>query len=136
VGDILRIRASVRENRLVSREIGGGEVLEAITGTGRGWVVEMDGHVIAFAVGNAATGNVWALFVHPEYEGQGHGRALHDTMIDWLWTQGVERAWLTTEPGTRAQRFYERAGWQTAATAPHGEVRYELCRPPTAGPQA
>lgn len=33
-------------------------------------------------------------------------------MFDWLWSQGLDRMWLTTEPGTRARSFYEAAGWQ------------------------
>jgi GNAT superfamily N-acetyltransferase len=55
--------------------------------------------------------NIWALFVDPEHERRGYGRMLHDTMTDWLRSRGVERLWLTTEPGTRAQKFYEAAGW-------------------------
>jgi GNAT superfamily N-acetyltransferase len=86
--------------------------------------------VVAFAIGNAANGNVWALFVHPEHEGRGHGRRLHDTMVSWLWDAGLQRLWLTTEPGTRAQRFYQAAGWQLTDTTIGGELRYELSRRP------
>ena len=129
---IQRVRASVTENRLVSTIITAEDVRAAIEDTGRGWVVEQDGDVIAFAIGNAVTRNIWALFVHPDYEGRGYGRQLHDTMVEWLWSSGARRLWLTTEPGTRAQRFYETAGWQVRGTADHGELRYELERPPTA----
>ena len=86
------------------------------------------GEVVAFAIGNAVTGNIWALFVRPEYEGRGHGRQLHDTMVSWLWAAGLDRLWLTTEPGTRAQRFYEVAGWRLTGTTERGELRYELPR--------
>jgi GNAT superfamily N-acetyltransferase len=131
---IQRVRASVRENRLVSTIITDQDVRTAIEDTGRGWVVEQDGDVVAFAIGNAATGNVWALFVHPDYEGRGYGRQLHDTMVEWLWSAGARRLWLTTEPGTRAQRFYDAAGWQVRGTTDHGELRYELQRPTRAEP--
>ena len=123
---IQRVRASVKENRLVSIVITDEDVRTAIEDTGRGWVMETDGEVVAFAVGNAATGNVWALFVHPEHEGRGYGRQLHDAMVNWLWTAGLRRLWLTTEPGTRAQRFYDAAGWQLTGTTVDGELRYEL----------
>lgn len=126
---IQRVRASVKENRLVSIVITDEDVRTAIEDTGRGWVMEEDGEVVAFAIGNAATGNVWALFVHPEHEGRGYGRQLHDTMINWLWMAGLQRLWLTTEPGTRAQRFYDAAGWQLTGTTIDGELRYELLRP-------
>ena len=107
-----RIRHSVRENRLVSTSISDLEVRESIEKTGRGWVIEVEGEIVAFAIGNAETGNVWALFVHPTHEHRGYGRLLHDTMVEWLFSRGLERLWLTTEPGTRAQRFYEAAGWE------------------------
>ena len=125
---IQRVRASVKENRLVSTIITDEDVRTAIEDTGRGWIVEQEGEIVAFAIGNAITGNIWALFVHPEYEGRGYGRQLHDTMVDWLWAAGVGSLWLTTEPGTRAQRFYEAAGWRLTGPADRGELRYELPR--------
>ena len=123
-----RVRASVKENRLVSTTISDEDVRVAIEETGRGWVVEEDGEVAAFAIGNATTGNVWALFVRPESERRGYGRQLHDAMVVWLFAAGAERLWLTTEPGTRAQRFYEAAGWTLAGTTDNGELRYEKQR--------
>lgn len=125
VSDIQRIRRSVRENRLVSTSIGDQQVRDAIEKTGRGWVVESEGQVVAFAIGNAANGSIWALFVHPDHERRGYGRLLHDSMVEWLFSRGLERLWLTTEPGTRAQRFYEAAGWERAGSTDRGELRYE-----------
>ncbi len=119
---------AVRENRLTSTAIREEHYVAEIEVTGRGWVVTEDREVVAFAVGNANTGNIWALFVHPDYERCGHGRRLHDAMIEWLWTRGLERLWLTTEPDTRAQRFYEHAGWRLIGPTEDGEVRYELSR--------
>jgi GNAT superfamily N-acetyltransferase len=125
VAGIQRVRHAVRENRLVSTTISDDDVREAIERTGRGWVIESEGEVVAFAIGKASTGNVWALFVHPDHERQGYGRRLHDTMVSWLASQGVGRLWLTTEPGTRAQAFYEAAGWERVGSTEHGELRYE-----------
>lgn len=125
VPEIQRVRHSVRENRLTSTVISDDDVVEAIERTGRGWVVEVDGRVVGFAVGHAETGNIWALFVEPGYEGKGHGRRLHDEMVAWLWSKGLTRLWLTTAPETRAQRFYERAGWRNAGLAPSGELLFE-----------
>jgi GNAT superfamily N-acetyltransferase len=122
---IQRVRHSVRENRLVSIKISDEQVREAIEDTGRGWVIESAGEVVAFAIGSRVDGNIWALFVHPDHERRGHGRLLHDTMIEWLWSQGLERLWLTTEPGTRAQGFYEAAGWQCMGSTERGELKFE-----------
>jgi GNAT superfamily N-acetyltransferase len=125
---IQRVRHSVRENRLVSAVITDDDVRRAIEDTGRGWVIESRGEVVAFAIGNANSGNIWALFVHPDHERSGYGRRLHDAMVAWLWAQKLDRLWLTTEPGTRAQRFYEAAGWRFAGPTSGGECRYELER--------
>jgi GNAT superfamily N-acetyltransferase len=123
-----RIRASVTENRLTSRTLSEADYVQAIECHGRGWVVEVDGQVLGFGIANSVTGNIWALFVDPAHEGHGHGRRLHDAMVEWLWTQGQRHLWLTTESGTRAQRFYESAGWHFADRAENGELRYELRR--------
>ena len=120
-----RVRRAVRENRLVSITISDEEVVDAIERTGRGWVVEDGGEVVAFAIGNAESGNIWALFVDPGHEGRGYGRRLHDEMLAWLWSRGVERAWLSTAPATRAERFYEKAGWRRCGVSASGELLLE-----------
>lgn len=127
VPGIQRVRHSVRENVLTSCVITDGEVVDYLERFGRGWVVvDEAGEVIAFAVGDARDGNIWALFVDPAHEGRGHGRRLHDEMVAWLWSRGLDRLWLTTEPRTRAERFYRRAGWADRGLAPSGERRFEL----------
>ena len=127
VPGIQRVRHSVRENVLTSCVITDEEVVDYLERFGRGWVVVDEANeVIAFAVGDARDGNIWALFVDPEHEARGHGRRLHDAMVAWLWSRGLERLWLTTMPATRAQGFYERAGWTNVGVQPSGELRFEL----------
>ena len=133
IAAIQRVRASVRENRLVSRRISDAEVQRHIEVLGCGWVIESAGEVVAFAIADATVGHVWALFVDPRYERRGFGRRLHDVMVDWLWSQGLQHLWLSTDSGTRAERFYRAAGWRDAGTTPHGELALVLDRPP-AGP--
>jgi GNAT superfamily N-acetyltransferase len=124
------VRLAVRENRLTSSGIREAHYLPAIESTGRGWVVEVDGAIVAFAVGNEHTGNIWALFVHPDHERRGYGRRLHDVTVAWLFSRGLEKLWLTTGPNTRAQGFYEAAGWQRTGIVSGGDVRYELSSAP------
>jgi len=119
---------AVRENRLVSTVIEPEDYIDAIEHKGRGWLIEVAGKVVAFAIGDVQTGNIWALFVDPAHEGRGHGRRLHAVMVGWLFANGLERLWLGTDPGTRAQRFYEAAGWHVDGPGAHGELRYELHR--------
>jgi GNAT superfamily N-acetyltransferase len=124
-----RVRMAVRENRLRSSVITEEHYVLAIKQIGRGWVVEVDGAVVGFSIGNGETGNIWALFVDPEHEGRGHGRALHDAMVDWLFSRGLRHLWLGTDPDTRAERFYRAAGWRFTGKAANGEALYELRNP-------
>jgi ribosomal protein S18 acetylase RimI-like enzyme len=124
-----RVRIAVPENRLTSSVITEEHYLPAIETTGRGWVIELDGTVVAFAVGNDQTGNIWALFVHPEHERRGYGRRLHEVMVSWLFSRGLAKLWLSTESGTRAQRFYEAADWQFKGNLADGQAMYELHLP-------
>jgi RimJ/RimL family protein N-acetyltransferase len=121
-----RVRLAVRENRLTSSVIREEHYVPEIEVTGRGWVITEAGRVVAFAVGNREAKNIWALFVDPERDGRGYGRRLHDAMVEWLFSQGVAFIWLSTDPGTRAQRFYEAAGWRFCRVLPDGEHHYEL----------
>ena len=125
IGAMHRVRLSVRENCLVTGVISEADYLAHMQTVGRSWVIESDGELVAFAAGNVRTGNIWALFVHPDHERKGYGRRLHDTMIAWLREAGCSELWLSTAPGTRAQRFYEAAGWvQVSAT--DAELRLQL----------
>ena len=124
IGAMHRVRLSVRENRLVSVVLTEEDYGRELT-AGGGWVAEENGRVLGFAIANAENGNVWALFVDPYHEGKGIGRQLHDAMIGWMSSQAVETWWLTTEPATRAERFYDRAGWSRRSLTSTGEVRFE-----------
>lgn len=133
-----RVRYAVRENTLTPGRIGDDELFDQIERTGRGWVVVDDrvdsgvedgSDIVAFAIGNASNANIWALFVDPAAQGAGHGSRLHDVMVDWLWSQGLETLWLGTGNGTRARGFYERHGWRDVGAYGEHERRYELSRP-------
>lgn len=123
-----RVRLAVRENKLMS-SITEADYATALEVTGRGWVIEVDGSIVGFAVGNARNGNIWALFVSPEHERRGYGRRLHEAMIGWLFARGLSTLWLNTGCNTRAQGFYEAAGWTFKGIEDSGEARYELHNP-------
>ncbi len=124
------VRCAVRENRLSRPDrITSEDYRVLLERDGRGWVAEVDGRIVGFAIADLSRFNVWALFVHPDHEKRGIGRALHDEMMRWFLAQpGVERVWLTTAPGTRAEAFYRRAGWRDRGLDAHGEVRFEMDR--------
>ena len=127
---IQTIRNAVRENRLSDpSRVTDNDVQEYILDRGKGWVYEHDGHIVGFAIGDLQDANIWALFILPEFEGIGIGRSLHDTMVTWMFDQGLSCIWLSTAPGTRAERFYREAGWTKTGITPSGEIRFELSRP-------
>jgi GNAT superfamily N-acetyltransferase len=128
VGAMHAVRMSVLENQLTRSHISHDDYIEHMEVLGRGWVIDVAGRIVACGVCNARTGNVWGLFVLPDFERCGFGRRLLDTTVDWLWDQGLDRIWLTTQPGTRAQHFYETAGWANVGITEHGEIRFELRR--------
>jgi GNAT superfamily N-acetyltransferase len=123
------VRTAVRENRLTSSVITEQDYIPAIEATGRGWVIDVNGTIVAFAIGNEQTGNIWALFVHPDHERREYGRRLHDVMVSWLFSRGLKSLWLSTTPNTRAEHFYKEAGWRFKRGLPGGESLYELPAP-------
>lgn len=124
-----QIRLSVRENTLSDpNRISEADYHRALDELGRTWVSKDDGRIVAFATGYR-NGSIWALFVDPEHEGHGHGKALLSTVVAWLWSLGHQRLWLDTTVGTRAERFYLAQGWQPCGLTASGEQRLELCAP-------
>jgi len=127
VPDMHRIRMSVRENQLNDpTHVQAHHYTAFVEGDGRAWVAEVDGRIVGFAVADLARANVWALFVEPGYEGRGIGRQLHDRMMNWLFASGATSVWLSTDPATRAERFYREAGWRYVGQEERGEARFEM----------
>ncbi|HYC38826.1 MAG TPA: GNAT family N-acetyltransferase [Usitatibacter sp.] len=121
-----RLRMSVRENVLSDpRAVTLDDYRAMLAAGGRGWVHETGGAPDGFAIVDVLRCNVWALFVAPGREGRGIGRALHDAMLDWYFGTGAASLWLSTDGGTRAERFYRRAGWRHAGER-RGEQRFEM----------
>lgn len=127
-----RLRLQVRENVLSDPgRITAAMTADAITASGRGWVFESGGEILGFSIARDEDPSIWALFVRPDCEGRGIGSALHDAAVDWLWSRGAMEAWLSTDPDTRAERFYRQRGWRQTDRLSNGELRLELRRPPS-----
>lgn len=128
VPEMHRVRVRVRENRLADpASVQPHHYRAMLAERGRGWVAELDGRVVGFAVVDLSRSTIWALFVDPETEGRGVGRRLHEAMMDAVFAH-ADRAWLSTDPGTRAERFYRTAGWRYVGHEANGEARYEMSR--------
>lgn len=130
IPSLIEIRLSVDENILSDPNRITAEIYDDyLTGRGKGWVCEVDGQIVGFSVASLADASIWALFVKPGNESMGIGQTLLDLAVRWLFESGADKIDLTTEPDTRAARFYERRGWTKCGTTPTGETRFRLTEP-------
>ena len=89
-------------------------VLEKLQRSFRGWLCEVDGVVVGFAMGDRLTGELWVIAVLTDYVRRGIGSELLRRVEQWLWSEGCTRLWLTTDTdtGLRAYGFYRNRGWE------------------------
>jgi GNAT superfamily N-acetyltransferase len=131
-GDIKQIqvvRNAVKENMLSNPGlVTDKDCVEYLTLRGKGWVCEINNAVIAFAIADLIDNNIWALFVHPDFEGNGIGKALHDTMMDWYFSQQKEMVWLSTDVNTKAEKFYRKQGWKETGLYGKTEIKFEMTK--------
>jgi len=118
VPELFAVRVATRENALSMAELKRLGITEAtvtdMIGTShRGWLCELEGRVAGFAMGNRHNGEMWVVALRPEFEGRGLGAELLTRVENWLWAEGWERIWLTTDldPNLRAYGFYLHQGW-------------------------
>jgi GNAT superfamily N-acetyltransferase len=108
---IVEIRGAVRENKLRDpSRVTIDDIKWFIANPGI-FVWEEDGRIVGFSAADPRNCNIWALFMDAAYERRGIARALFERACAVLKAAGCERMWLTTSPGTRAERFYLQAGW-------------------------
>ena len=129
IPEMMAIRVAVTQNRLLNLAAVPAESYSAyLNERGRGWVAVVDGAVVGFSFADRR-GEIWALFLRRSYEGRGIGRALLDEAVRWLARGGHATVRLTTEPGTRAESLYRRAGWIREGEASNGDASYRLDLP-------
>lgn len=129
IKQIQRVRNSVKENTLSDPNlVTDADCEEFINQRGKGWVCEIAQQVVGFAIADLKEQNIWALFVDPLFEKRGIGRTLHQIMLDWYFAQGLQRVWLGTSPHTRAEQFYQKAGWKVIGTHGKGEIKFEMSK--------
>ena len=127
IPQIQAVRNSVKENILSDPGfVTDKDCEEFLTLRGKGWVCEIDRKIVGFSIVDLKENNIWALFLQPEFEKQGVGRRLHDTMLDWYFEQTKKNVWLGTSPNTRAEIFYRKSGWIEIGTHGNGEIKFEM----------
>jgi GNAT superfamily N-acetyltransferase len=121
IADLMALRLSVHENRLSDP----GQVTAAdclAFERGHMWVWEEDQEILGFSASSCDTGWIWALFVRPGHEGRGIGRALFAVACDALTGARCRTLRLSTDPDTRAARFYRAAGLVRSGTHAGGRA--------------
>ena len=121
------VRNAVKENTLSNPALVPDEdVAEYITKRGKGWVCVVHSEVAGFAIVDLIDNNIWALFVHPDFEENGIGKKLHDMMLEWYFKNTKEKVWLGTSPNTRAEKFYRMQGWKEVGVHGKEEIKFEM----------
>lgn len=130
ISDITQIqvvRNAVKENMLSDPAlVPDRDVEDFITRRGKGWVCEIDGQVVGFAIADLQDNNIWALFLHPDHEAKGIGKQLLRLMMNWYFSQTQKTVWLGTAPNSRAEKFYRLQGWKEVGVHGKGEVKFEM----------
>lgn len=126
IKDILDIRVSTNENHFSMSDLAEVGVTpesigEWLDNSVKGWVCEVSGKPVGFALADGKTAEVLVVACYPEYEKRGIGRALMLKIHDWLWSLDHNEIWLWSDPDPhiRAHGFYRKLGYEPAGVA-HG----------------
>jgi GNAT superfamily N-acetyltransferase len=121
------VRHLVKENVLSDPAlVPDSDCIKYIEQRGKGWVCFDGARLVGFAIADIEGNSIWALFVDPEYEGQGIGKELHRMMMDWYFEQTRDTVWLSTAYDTRAEQFYKMQGWTDAGAYNAKERKFEM----------
>lgn len=127
IPQLMVVRLSVKENTLSNPDLVPFEAyVEFLTQRGKGWICEIDSKIVGFSVVDMRENNIWALFIHPDFEKKGIGKQLHHTMLNWYFEQTNKPVWLGTEPNSRADAFYRKAGWIAIGMNGGNEIKFEM----------
>jgi len=129
IAQIQFVRNAVKENTLSDPNLVPNTAVEDfLFNRGKGWVCEINNQIVGFSIIDLEENNVWALFVHPDFEQKGIGKKLHQLMLDWYFIQSATNLWLGTSAGTRAEKFYTLMGWKMIGKHGNDEIKFELTK--------
>ncbi len=118
VSNLFKVRVATRENALSLsdlEELGITEesIHSAIDDSHCGWLCELDGKTVGFAMGDFRAKELTVIALLPEYENQGIGAKLLNRVEAWLSAKKCNKIWLTTDIdiNLRAYGFYIKHGW-------------------------
>lgn len=125
IKEILDIRVSTKENHFSMSDLAEvgvtpETIAEWLDSSVKGWVCEISGKSVGFALADSKTAEVLVVACYREFEKKGIGKALMYKIHDWLWSFDHDEIWLWSDPdpGIRAYGFYRKLGY-----APTGETK-------------
>ncbi|KUM44794.1 GNAT family N-acetyltransferase [Pseudomonas sp. EpS/L25] len=131
---LFAIRTAVADNALTQEQLADlgitpQAIATALAAEPCAWVLELGGEVVGFSMVDLAAGEVFALFVRPDRQGQGFGSRLLAAAETALFRRHA-LIWLVTDGASsvRANAFYRARGWQQVARLEGTDVRYEKAR--------
>lgn len=134
VETLFDIRTSVTQNHLSREQLAEqGITADLLRGLAQRqssiWLAEIDYVAAGFSMIDDTEGELFALFVRPEFEGRGVGRSLLRQAEKSLFGH-FETIYLITDGGAdiRANGFYQRHGWVQTERVDARDVRYEKQR--------
>ena len=92
------------------------------------WIAEIEQQPLGFSIANRTEKTILGLFVLPEFENRGIGRALMEKTENWLKNKGAKEIWLLTgnDPKLRAYGFYRHLGWIAVGVESEGAMKGEM----------
>ncbi|QLK88273.1 GNAT family N-acetyltransferase [Arsenophonus endosymbiont of Aphis craccivora] len=129
IASLFAIRTSVKENhlskkQLIDKGITPDALRDILSASPCAWIAEIAGNPIGFSMVDMSQGSIFALFVRPEFAGQGFGKILLTKAETFLFQQ-YKKIWLTTDAASRACGFYQKLGWLPVENLQNGEIRLE-----------
>jgi ribosomal protein S18 acetylase RimI-like enzyme len=120
IADMFELRARTRENPISPEDLAllgitpESSAASIASGSTSCWVCLNDASLVGFSSGDHATGEILVVAVSPDFEGEGIGKRLLNSVVESLQSRGCARLWLAAspDPGLRSHGFYRHLGWQ------------------------
>ncbi len=134
--EVFAVRISTEQNAVTMQELEDEYDLTpqtlaaAMNSSAKGWVCEVGGRIVGFAMGDRDEGEMTVIAVVSDCEQRGIGKQLIRKVQDWLFESGHEEIWLVTTPNPsfRAYGFYLSLGWTATGVIIDEEEKFVLHR--------
>jgi len=134
--DVFGVRVSTVENSVTMQELEDEYELtpetlaSAMQVSAKGWVCEIGGRIVGFAMGDNKSGEMTVIAVLSDCEQRGIGKRLMLEVQGWLFDSGHNEIWLVTthDRSFRAYGFYQSLGWVATGVIIEEEEKFVLRR--------